>query len=128
MRSNRSIPVCLSNSYLTLDPIGISITAVNCAGNCSPGVTSCQAWVMIRLSVLIFRGSHEELPVLVGRDVLGFVFSSIVEVRQTAAKARNVTEEYGTGGNRGNREVRERGFFFSPFSLFPPVEHFFVVF
>src|SRR5439155_2511805 len=103
MRSNRSIPVCLSNSYLTLDPIGISITAVNCAGNCSPGVTSCQACVMIRLSVLIFRGRQGELPFWFGCAVLPFVFSSIVEVKQTAAKARNVTEEYETGGNRENR-------------------------
>jgi hypothetical protein len=47
-----------------------------------------------------------------------------VGVRQTAAKARNVTEEYGTGGNRGNREEVEKRFFFPPFSLFPPVEPF----
>src|SRR5712691_2418145 len=65
MRSNRSIPVCLSNSYLTLDPIGISITAVNCAGNCSPGVTSCQACVMIRLSRPDFPRKGKGASVLV---------------------------------------------------------------
>src|SRR3712207_8882504 len=41
-----SIPVSLSSSYFTLDPIGISITDVNCVGRCSPGVTSCQACLM----------------------------------------------------------------------------------
>src|SRR5262249_47901157 len=41
MRSSRSRPVSLSSSYLTLEPIGISMTAVNSAGRCSPGVTSC---------------------------------------------------------------------------------------
>src|SRR3954451_23679929 len=45
MRSRRSSPVSLSSSYLTLDPMGISMTVVNSAGRCSPGVTSCQAWV-----------------------------------------------------------------------------------
>src|SRR5947209_9496585 len=46
MRSRRSRPVSLSSSYLTLEPIGISMTAVNSAGKCSPGVTSCQACVI----------------------------------------------------------------------------------
>src|SRR5436190_24392150 len=98
MRSNRSIPVCLSNSYLTLDPIGISITAVNCAGNCSPGVTSCQAWVMIRLSVLIFRGRQ-------GGFRFGFglsLSSSLVlwELSRLLPRQEMSQKEYGTGGNR----------------------------
>src|SRR5438105_1492455 len=46
MRSRRRRPVSLSNSYLTLDPIGISITDMNSSGRCSPGVTSCQACVI----------------------------------------------------------------------------------
>src|SRR5262249_49798795 len=47
MRSSRSMPVSLSSSYLTLEPIGISTMAVNSLGRCSPGVTSCHACVMI---------------------------------------------------------------------------------
>src|SRR2546421_41291 len=46
MRSSRNKPVSLSNSYLTLEPIGISMTVVNSLGRCCPGVTSCHAWVM----------------------------------------------------------------------------------
>src|SRR5262245_10302842 len=42
MRSSFSSPVFLSNSYLTLEPVGISTTAINSAGSFSPGVTSCQ--------------------------------------------------------------------------------------
>src|SRR4051794_3449083 len=46
MRSTRSIPVSLSSSYLTDEPMGISITAVNSAGSPSPGVTSCHACIV----------------------------------------------------------------------------------
>src|SRR5581483_5767178 len=47
MRSSRSRPVPLSSSYLTLEPIGISMTETNSDGRRAPGVTSCQAWVMV---------------------------------------------------------------------------------
>src|SRR3974390_694420 len=39
-------PLCLSSSYLTLEPKGISITTENSSGRPSPGEMSCQAWVI----------------------------------------------------------------------------------
>src|SRR5215210_1149488 len=44
MRSTFRSPVSLSSSYLTLDPLGISIRAVNSSGASSPIGTSCQGW------------------------------------------------------------------------------------
>src|ERR1700675_2782183 len=44
MRSTFSSPLGLSNSYFTLEPSGISITAWKSRGSSSPGETSCQAW------------------------------------------------------------------------------------
>src|SRR6266851_4626646 len=61
MRSSRNRPVSLSSSYLTLDPMGISMTEVNSVGRRAPGVTSCQAWVIrgllwsIRISPADYR-------------------------------------------------------------------------
>src|SRR5437764_14991098 len=75
MRSKRSRPVFLSSSYLTLEPIGISMTAVNSAGRCSPGVTSCHACVMpkprrrSRLPDGTWSDEHDEVP-LGKRDLL----------------------------------------------------------
>src|SRR5882757_4133337 len=43
MRSTLSRPVGLSNSYLTLEPSGISMTAWKSRGTSLPGETSCQA-------------------------------------------------------------------------------------
>src|SRR5262245_32291306 len=54
MRSRRSIPVSLSSSYLTLEPIGISTTAVNWLGKPSPGVTSCHACIGLSPSSAAF--------------------------------------------------------------------------
>src|ERR1700680_703596 len=39
-------PLALSSSYFTLEPKGISITVLNSSGSRSPGVTSCQAWII----------------------------------------------------------------------------------
>src|SRR6266567_5435277 len=44
MRSTLSRPVGLSNSYLTLEPRGISMMAWKSRGTSLPGETSCQAW------------------------------------------------------------------------------------
>ena len=37
-------PLTLSSSYLTLDPRGISMTALKTSGASSPMLMSCQAW------------------------------------------------------------------------------------
>src|SRR5687768_17491919 len=44
MRSTFKSPVSLSSSYLTFEPLGISIRAVNSSGAASPMGTSCQGW------------------------------------------------------------------------------------
>ena len=46
MRSRRIRPLDLSSSYFTLEPNGISITQSNSWGSLSPGVTSCQGWII----------------------------------------------------------------------------------
>ncbi|MGD0956823.1 MAG: hypothetical protein ABR953_08310 [Candidatus Acidiferrales bacterium] len=43
----RTKAVGLPSSYSTLEPSGISITALNSFGTFSPGLTSCQAWLMV---------------------------------------------------------------------------------
>src|ERR1700689_633403 len=47
MRSSLMRPLALSSSYFTLDPKGISMTVLNSRGSLSPGVTSCQGWIML---------------------------------------------------------------------------------
>src|SRR5271165_601468 len=46
MRSSRISPLALSSSYFTLEPKGISMTQSNSLGSLSPGVTSCQGWII----------------------------------------------------------------------------------
>jgi hypothetical protein len=45
MRSTYSRPVSLSSSYLTLEPRGISMTALSTPGASTPGLRSCQGWL-----------------------------------------------------------------------------------
>src|SRR5262245_59219566 len=47
MRSTRSRPVRLSSSYLTLDPLGISMYAGNQTSGRSGSGTSCQGWTLM---------------------------------------------------------------------------------
>src|SRR5215212_11691259 len=47
IRSTFRSPVSLSSSYLTLEPLGISIRAVNSSGAASPIGTSCQGWAIL---------------------------------------------------------------------------------
>ena len=46
MRSRLIRPLDLSSSYFTLEPKGISMTQSNSWGSLSPGVTSCQGWII----------------------------------------------------------------------------------
>lgn len=53
MRSTNIMPVALSSSYLTLEPLGISMTALNMAGASSPMSRSCHGWDAAYLPLLI---------------------------------------------------------------------------
>src|ERR1700685_1859093 len=46
MGTSRIRPLDLSSSYFTLEPKGISTTQSNSWGSLSPGVTSCQGWII----------------------------------------------------------------------------------
>src|SRR5215212_6987701 len=48
IRSTFRSPVSLSSSYLTLEPLGISMRAVNSSGTASPIGTSCQGWAILK--------------------------------------------------------------------------------
>src|SRR6266404_4705557 len=60
MRSTLSSPVGLSNSYLTLEPRGISMMAWKSRGTSLPGETSCQAWSTVGGLVSELRKKHFE--------------------------------------------------------------------
>src|SRR5208282_1921181 len=90
MRSSRSNPVSLSSSYLTLEPIGISMTAVNLPGKSLPGVTSCQGWVIVGLrgqgSGFLALVSHKEQL----RSWCGFELCRACRAAQVVADPQSV--------------------------------------
>src|SRR5208282_4239488 len=59
MRSSLIRPLALSSSYLTLDPNGISMTQSNSCGSLSPGVTSCQGWIIGFGNCFYFSGGSQ---------------------------------------------------------------------
>src|SRR5208283_4518467 len=99
MRSSLIRPLALSSSYLTLDPNGISMTQSNSCGSLSPGVTSCQGWIIGVGNHFYFSGGFQlsavssQLSVRSVRKGCGFlgaflvgchcrIFCRVVELRQ----------------------------------------------
>src|SRR5579864_8326199 len=77
----RSMPVALSSSYFTLEPSGISITALNSFGTCSPGLKSCHGLFIFPLHVgFQFRC---RIHCSVGRPRMAVEFASLLRVPTT---------------------------------------------
>src|SRR5579863_697229 len=75
----RSMPVALSSSYFTLEPSGISITALNSFGTCSPGLKSCHGLFIVPLHAgFRFKG---RIHCNVGRPRMAVEFTSLLRVR-----------------------------------------------
>src|SRR5579863_10305882 len=72
MRSSRISPLDLSSSYFTLEPKGISTTQSNSWGSLSPGVTSCQGWIIPAVILTDAPPENGEVPSLSPRLNLNF--------------------------------------------------------